>query len=237
MKSQIQRYIIFFTFFMTNFSSGQPKLSAELGLGMYGPEMQGFDNNEDVYFPTKSIFTRNLMLNWGMYYEFFSNARLGYNSYTSYEAGKLDLQESKPAFRRSIRYRMIPIETFFRWRPRIELNFTLTPIWGRAEITMDTKPSDKFEDWNELLNSFGDTDPLTELGGTDQMVNNWIGYSGMIGVRFYLSSRLGIDFKFGFMNNNYKQDKWAVQRNTVKGPAMKIESLPLFSLKAVYGLK
>ena len=66
---------------------------------------------------------------------------------------------------------------------------------------MDTKPSDKFEDWNELLNSFGDSDPLSELAGTDQLVNNWIGYSGMIGVRFYISSRLGLDFKFGFMNN------------------------------------
>jgi hypothetical protein len=102
---------------------------------------------------------------------------------------------------------------------------------------MDTKPSDKFEDWNELLNSFGDSDPLSELAGTDQLVNNWIGYSGMIGVRFYLSSRLGLDFKFGFMNNQYKQDEWSVQRNKVKGPAMKIDDLPIFSLRAIYGLK
>ena len=237
MKSQIQRYIIFFAVLIANLLSAQPKLSAELGLGMYGPKMEGFDDNPDVFFPSKNIFTRNLLLNWGVYYEFFSNARLGYNSFTSYEAGKLDLQESKPAFQRSIRYRMIPLETFFRWRPRIELNFTLTPIWGRAKITMDTKPSDKFEDWNELLNSFGDSDPLSELAGTDQLVNNWIGYSGMIGVRFYLSSRLGLDFKFGFMNNQYKQDEWLVQRNKVKGPAMKIDDLPIFSLRAIYGLK
>ena len=44
--------------------------------------------------------------------------------------------------------------------------------------------------------------PPEALDGTDQLVNNWIGYSGMIGVRFYLSSRLGLDFKFGFMNNS-----------------------------------
>ena len=237
MKSQIHRFIIFFLVLIANLLFAQPKLSAELGLGMYGPEMKGFDENQDVFFPTKNIFTRNLLLNWGVYYEFFSNARLGFNSFTSYEAGKLNLQDSKPAFQRSIRYRMVPVETFFRWRPRLELNFTLTPIWGRAKITMDTKPSDKFQDWNELLNSFGDSDPLSELGGTDQLVNNWIGYSGMIGARFYISSRLGLDFKFGFMNNKYKQNEWRLQRNKVKGPAMKIDDLPIFSLRAVYGLK
>ena len=69
------------------------------------------------------------------------------------------------------------------------------------------------------------------------MVNNLIGYSGMIGARFYFSSRLGLDFKFGFMNNKYKQNEWRLQRNKVKGPAMKIDDLPIFSLRAVYGLK
>tara|TARA_Y100000588_G_C14087178_1_gene852802 strand:+ start:449 stop:1162 length:714 start_codon:yes stop_codon:yes gene_type:complete len=237
MKSQIQRFIIISLIIFAKYLFAQPKLSAELGLGMYGPEMKGFDENPEVFFPTKNIFTRNLLLNWGVYYEFFNNARFGYNSFTSFEAGKLDLEVSKPAFQRAIRYRMVPVETFFRWRPRIELNFTLTPIWGRAKITMDTKPSDKFEDWNELLNSFGDSNPLTELGGTDQMVNNWFGYSGMIGARFYLSSRLGVDFKFGFMNNKYKQNEWYVQRNKVKGPAMKIDKLPIFSLRTVFGVK
>ena len=119
MKSQIQRFIIFFLVLIPNLLSSQPKLSAELGLGMYGPEMKGFDENQDVFFPTKNIFTRNLLLNWGVYYEFFSNARLGFNSFTSYVAGKLNLQDSKPAFQRSIKYRMVPVETFFRWRPRI----------------------------------------------------------------------------------------------------------------------
>ena len=127
---------------------------------------------------------------------------------------------------------MLPVETFFRWKPRIELNFTLAPVWGRAEMIMDTKPSDKYEDWNELLNSFGDSNPLTEMAGTDQMVNNWLGYSGQIGIRYYLSSRLGIDFKFGFMNNKYKNDNWRVQRNKVIGPKIDIKKLPVFSVKS-----
>ena len=129
---------------------------------------------------------------------------------------------------------MLPFETYFRWRPRIELNFTLAPIWGRGRITMDTKPNDKFEDWNELLNSFGDEDPLTQLGGTDVMLNNWLGYSGLIGIRYYLSPRTAIDFKLGFMHNGYKKDKWILQRNQVTGPDLSIIDLPLFTLKYNY---
>ena len=56
---------------------------------------------------------------------------------------------------------------------------------------MDTKPNDKYEDWNELLNSFGD-DPLAQLGGTDAVINNWFGYSGLIGARYYLSPHTAI---------------------------------------------
>mgnify|MGYP007000386155 len=63
---------------------GQPKLSIDLGLGFYEPTLGGFDNNETVQFPTKSILNRNVLFNWGIYYEFFNNARIGYNSFTSY---------------------------------------------------------------------------------------------------------------------------------------------------------
>ena len=237
MNSKIHKNILIWFLTAVSFVSSNPKVGLEIGLGLYGPKMSGFDDNVQVPFPTKNIFTRNLLLNWGLYYEFFSNARKGYYSNTSVEVGKLDLQESKPAFQRYIRYRMLPVETFFRWKPRIELNFTLAPVWGRAEMIMDTKPSDKYEDWNELLNSFGDSNPLTEMAGTDQMVNNWLGYSGQIGIRYYLSSRLGIDFKFGFMNNKYKNDNWRVQRNKVIGPKIDIKKLPVFSVKANYAIR
>ena len=55
---------------------------------------------------------------------------------------------------------MIPLETFFRIKPKVELNFTLTPIWGRSRLILETKPSSSdgsgvntiTDDWNELLN-------------------------------------------------------------------------------------
>ena len=144
MKSQIQVFIFYLAVAAGSITSAQPKLSVDLGLGFYQPTLTGFDENESVPFPAAGILNRNLLLNWGVYYEFFSNARVGYNSFTSLELGKLGLINSAESiFRRTLRYRMFPIETFFRWRPKIELNFTLAPIWGRGRITVDTSPGDK----------------------------------------------------------------------------------------------
>ena len=237
MKSQILRFFLSLFLFLGSFSLAQPKISVGLGLGLYEPTLSGFDENTDVPFPTGNMLNRNFLLNWAIYYEFFSNARLGYNSYSSFEVGKLDLINSKAVYRRTIIYRMFPLETYFRWKPRIELNFTLTPIWGRGRIFVDTTPGDKSEDWNQLINSFGDSKPVTDLGATDAMINDWIGFSGMIGIRYYLSTRIGLDMKMGFMDNSYKNDKWRLQKKEVTGPKMKIDELPLFSFKVFYGFK
>ena len=183
------------------------------------------------------MLNRNFLFNWAVYYEFFSNARLGYNSYSSFEVGKLDLINSKAVYRRTIIYRMFPLETYFRWKPRIELNFTLTPIWGRGRIFVDTTPGDKSDDWNQLIDSFGGSDDVSDLGATDAMINDWIGFSGMIGIRYYLSTRIGLDMKMGFMDNSYKNEKWRLQKKKVTGPIMKIDELPLFSFKVFYGFK
>ena len=215
----------------------QPKISVGLVLGLYEPTLSGFDDNTDVPFPTGTMFNRNFLFNWAVYYEFFNNARLGYNSYSSFETGKLSLINSKAVYRRTIIYRMFPLETYFRWKPRIELNFTLTPIWGRGRIFVDTTPGDKSEDWNQLINSFGDSDPVSGLGATDAMIKDWIGFSGMIGIRYYLSTRIGLDMKMGFMDNSYKNEKWRLQKKEVTGPKMKIDELPIFSFKVFYGLK
>ena len=239
MKSQIHVLILSILLSGGSFVHAQPKLSIDLGIGFYEPTLAGFDKNETVQLPTKGILNRNLLLNWGIYYEFFNNARIGYNSFTSYEIGKdILLLNSEAIFRRSINYRLFPIETFFRWKPKIELNFTLAPIWGRGRIELDTTPGDKTEDWNFFLNSFGGSeDPVKDMGATDAMKSDWYGYTGMLGFRYYISSRLALDIKGGFINNSYKDDKWRVQRQSVTGPKMKIDDLPIFSFKVVYGLR
>ena len=159
--------------------------------------------------------------------------------YVSYEIGKnILLINSEAVFRRSLTYRIFPIETFFRWKPKIELNFTLAPIWGRARIEMDTTPGDKTDDWNYFITSFGGSaNPVSDMGATDAMISDWIGYSSLLGFRYYINTRLGVDVKAGFMNNQYKASEWRIQRQKVTGHELKIDDLPIFSIKVIYGLR
>ena len=224
---------------------GQPKISLDIGIGFYEPTMTGFDDNELVPFPAGNFINRNILWNVGAYYEFFSNTRVGYNSLTSFDLGRLDgFETSQPVFYRSMRYRMFPLETFFRLRPKIELNFTLTPIWGRGKITLETKPSAGgsggrtiTDDWNDLFNSFGDEDPLEQVASDNNMKSDWFGYSGMIGVRYYTRPWLGLDLKAGFINNSYDKDRWRFQGKRVKGPDLTITDIPVFSLKLIYAFR
>ena len=75
------------------------------------------------------------------------------------------------------------------------------------------------------------------MGATDVMITDWLGYSSMLGFRYYLSSRIGIDVKGGFMNTSYDKDNWRIQRQKATGPKMKVDDLPIFSLKVIYGIR
>lgn len=246
MKCQILQLKSILVFFLLIPLYGQPKISVDLGLGFYEPTMEGFDSNDLVAFPSGNILTRNILLNFSTYYEFFFNARIGYSVLKSIDIGRLEgFETSKPVFYRTINYRMIPLETFFRLKPKVELNFTLTPIWGRGRITLETKPSSSdgdggytiTDDWNELLNSFGDEDPLSQVASENGMRSDWFGFSGMIGYRYYIRPWIGLDFKMGFLNNSYNKDSWRFQGNKVKGPEMKIDEIPIFTFKVVYAIK
>ena len=246
MKCQIQQFKYIFALFLLIPIHGQPKISVDLGMGFYEPTMNGFDKNDLVAFPTGNFINRNTLFNFSTYYEFFPNARIGYNVLKSIDLGRLEgFETSKPVFYRTINYRMFPLETFFRLKPKVELNFTLTPIWGRGKLTLETKPSSSddgvghtiTDDWNELFNSFGDEDPLSQVASDNSMKSDWFGFSGMIGYRYYIRPWMGIDFKAGFLNNSYKKDRWRFQGKRVKGPDLKIDKIPIFSLKLVYALK
>ena len=240
-------YKYFLILLIFSIVAAQPRVTIEFGTGFYDPEMEGFDKNELIPFPTGNVATRNTLLNFSYYRQFFSNARWGYSSYSSYDFGRLEgFETSKPIFYRTIRYRLFALQTFYRPKPKIELNFTLAPIWGRAKFTLETKPSSNSDidanhtitdDWNDLLNSFGDDNPLDQIASANSMKTDWLGYTGVIGLRYYIRTWLGLEFSVGFLNNNYKKDKWRLQGNDVKGPDMKINDLPVFTFKIVYALK
>jgi hypothetical protein len=118
--------------------------------------------------------------------------------------------------------------SIFRWRPYGE----------EADLKRIPHQVIKLRNWKFFINSFGgNPDPVEDMGPTDVMISDWIGYSSMLGFRYYISSRMAVDLKGGFMNNSYKNDKWRIQRQPVTGPTMKIDKLPIFSLKFVYGIR
>ena len=75
MKSQI---FVFIIILLSSAAFAQPKISIDFGIGFYQPTLSGFDENV-IDFPKKSILNRNFLLNSAIYYEFFYNARIGYN--------------------------------------------------------------------------------------------------------------------------------------------------------------
>ncbi|MBT3299402.1 MAG: hypothetical protein HN657_00195 [Candidatus Marinimicrobia bacterium] len=235
MKHQIKSYILFAGIFLASASvMAQPKLAIEIGAGLYEPVLSGFDDNNQ--FPVAKFWNRNLLTNYGIYYQFFYNARIGYSSYTSWAGGELNNEGgSRPIFFRSISYRMFPIETYFRYKPKIEFNFTLTPIWGRSKIQLNTRLNDSGDDWDILLGIYGNNS--VDLATMGSMKSDWLGYSGQLGIRYYIKPYLGLDFKFGFMNNYYSEKKWRLQGNKILGPVYEISKLPIFAFKIVYGLK
>lgn len=215
--------------FLILFSSvlvlAQPKISGHLELGFYSPDLTGFESNE--LFPTPSAFTENVLLGYGFYYQFYPNARIGYASHVSLEFGKLN----SSTFNRTLTYREIAIETFYRpWR-RIELNFSLAPMYNSGKINMTTSSSD--ESWDELLDSFGNSAISAER--SDNMTASWFGFASTIGIRYYLFTWMGIEMKIGFMENYYKSSDWKYQNEKVTGPELKLEDLPIFSTRIVFG--
>ena len=235
MKNKIQCYILLLgILFMSPTVMAQPKISLELGLGIYEPILSGFDDNNQ--FPVAKVWNRNLLTNYGIFYQFFYNARVGYSSYTSWDVGEMTSDGgSMPIFSRSITYRMFPIETYFRIKPTIELNFSLTPIWGRSKISLNTRLNQSGDDWNIFLSVYGN-EPL-EIATTDAMRQDWLGYSGQLGIRYYLRSFLGLVLKLGFMHNYYSEKNWRLQGNTITGPVYDIEKLPIYAFRIIYGIK
>ena len=96
---------------------------------------------------------------------------------------------------------------------------------------------DQLEDWGYFINSFGGNVPLTDLASSESMVNNWFGYGSSLGLRYYFTSRMAIDLKSGFMNHYYDESLWRLNGRKLTGPKMKIDDLPIFSIKFVYGLR
>jgi len=207
--------------------AGQPKWSLSVGSGYYRPVLIGLDKDSNDVLPNTGTFNKNILLNWGVQYQFYPNARLGLNNFYSFHSGKINDSD----YSRLIRYRLLSLETFFFLRKRLELNFTLAPMWNKASISL--KSSAANADWDILLGSYNNDSKTLDIQG--KMVKRWFGFSSMIGFKYYLYSWMSVESKIGFMRNFYKSKNWKINGEKITGPEMNIDKLPIFHLNFVFG--
>lgn len=219
--------IIFIILFISGMSFSQPSFMVDLGVGFYEPALTGIEDNEQ--FPLQTALTTNVLLDWGVSYQIFHNTRLRYTNQSSHDFGKI---KNEAMFYRSLVYQSIFFETFFIAKKRMEWNFSVAPIWSRGSITLNTRSNKSQDDWNNLLDSFGN--PSITLASMDAMKSDWFGFSSMIGFRYYILSWMAADVKMGYMYQFYDPEQWRLQGQQVYGPELDIDELPILTAKLVF---
>ena len=200
--------------------SGQPKLHVQLGGGYYQPTLTALN----TAFGDSSFFSNNVLLNFTATYQVYYNTRVGFGNWNSFHS----IEDS---FNRRFVYRALIIETYyFQWK-NIEFNFLLAPMWNSCKISMDIENENA--NWSNLLSSFGNTGTYT-FKSTAIFNSSWFGFTSSVGIRYYLKSSLGLDLRIGFTSNFYDKAKWKYEGETITGPAIKLDALPLLRIGIVF---
>ena len=229
MNHRLQSLTPFIFWFMLLSASlfAQPKLSFHLGGGFYSPTLGMLDPDSNNVIPSLSAFSKNMLIDWGIKYQFYPNARIGYARSNSYHSGKV----GDSGFLRIISYRMLTFETFYYPRKRMELNFMLAPMYNKGTVKLTAESSSG--DWDTLLGSYGNSS--VKLSTDGEMTKRWFGLASMIGFRYYIFSWLAVDGKAGFIQNSYSEKKWKLEKEKIDGPTMNIKKLPVFNIHLVLG--
>ena len=200
--------------------SGQPKLHVQLGSGYYQPTLTPLN----TAFGDSSFFSTNILMNFTATYQVYYNTRIGFGNWNSFHI-------MKDSFNRRLTYRTLIVETYyFQWK-NIEFNFLLAPMWNTCDISMDIENTNT--EWSDLLSSFGNTGSYT-FKSKAIMNSSWFGFTSSVGIRYYLKSSLGLDLRVGFTNNFYDKAKWKYEGESITGPAIKLDALPLLRIGIVF---
>jgi len=228
-RRQSKKYIMFILFYFILFSVtlAQPKITFHLGGGFYSPSLGYLDADSNSVIPKRTSLGQNILLDWGVKYQFYPNTRIGYSRSNSYHLGKLGDSD----YLRTISYRMITFETFYYPRERMELNFMLAPMYNKGTIKLSSKASSL--DWDSILSSFGNSEASLSTEG--EMTKRWLGLASMIGFRYYINHWFAVDGKAGFIQNSYSEKKWKLEGKKVEGPTMNIKKLPVFKVHFIFG--
>lgn len=214
-------------YFLLSLGQSQPRIAGYAGLGLSSPSLVGLDSDSNSVIPSTGTLARNILLDWGFQYQFYPNARIGLSMFHSLHSGKIGNSD----YFRLLSYRMVTLETFFFLRKRMELNFTLAPMWNKGKISLSANtPTD---DWDSLLASYGNGSVPVTAGGS--MVKRWFGLGSTIGFRYYIFTWLSVDGKVGFFQNYYNKKNWKLGKKKITGPELKINKIPVYTVHVVLG--
>ena len=86
---QTRSKLVIFFLLITSFGMAQPKWSFHLGSGFYQPTLGSLDPDNNSVIPSMSAFGKNILIDWGVKYQFYPNARVGYSRSNSYHTGNI----------------------------------------------------------------------------------------------------------------------------------------------------
>ena len=199
---------------------GQPKWHIQLGTGFYQPKL----GELNTALGDSSFFSNNILLDFSASYRIYYNSRIGISNWYSFH-------NQKDSFNRRFTYRSVFIETYFHKSEPLEFNFVIGPMWNSCHISMGIENENT--NWTDLLSTFGNSGSFT-FKSKAIMNKSWFGFLSSVGIRYYLQSSLGLDFRLGFIRNFYTKEKWKYEGEDINGPNIKIESLALIRLGIVF---
>ena len=212
-----------------SFISSPPKISFYLGTGFYNPGLIGIDPDSNSIIPKMNLLDRNLLLDWGVKYMFYPNARVGYSQSFSFHSGTI----GESNYFRTITFRELSIETFYFPWERVEINFMFAPMLNTGQIQLTAPASSA--DWDSFLKKLDEDNDNISLTVEGVMYKNWLGFSSMIGGRYYLTSSMSIEGRLGYYRNFYSRKNWKLEKSNVIGPKLSIKNLPVFQIFYVIG--
>jgi hypothetical protein len=102
---------------------------------------------------------------------------------------------------------------------------------GKIQLTAPASSAD----WDSFLKKLDEDNDNISLTVEGVMYKNWLGFSSMIGGRYYLTSSMSIEGRIGYYRNFYSRKNWKLEKSNVIGPKLSIKNLPVFQIFYVIG--
>ena len=204
-------------FFTTSILQGQYKISYKFGLGIGFTKPDNFNTSlaslelskvGSIWFPLHHDISINI----------YPSLRLGYKRLST---KLITYNKSSDNYILPIVFNGVNIESFFTIKKKIEFNFGLSPMIGKASFV-----NKKLTVTDQKLGVEGKT--------TAEVKNSTFGFYSSVGLRMYLFSFLSIDGSVGYIYAKF-DEKWQSKANENPISGSIDMTKPFFQISTVIG--